>query len=207
MKKLNLFLVATVFFIATLIGCADASIGNTQLAHANSLNSTARKRLRAFRSEQEMKHYFRQLAKEQKIIARREQGAVLPQPSVAPQQQAGALGNTAATTMAAKSAPADDKESVTNVQHAGVDEGGIVKLHGDHLVMLRRGLLFTVAIGDGALKPISTADAFGFSPRRRSWRCSPSEPPVARPPNRSSRPTAHCRHGRSSRARDRRRRT
>ena len=50
---------------------------------------------------------------------------------------------------------------MTNMQHAGVDEGGIVKLHGDHLVMLRRGRLFTVAIGDGALKPISAVDAFG----------------------------------------------
>src|SRR5439155_19037627 len=61
--------------------------------------------------------------------------------------------------------PAKDKaeqdESVTNVQHAGVDEGGIVKLHGNHLVVLRRGRLFTVKIGDGALKPISAVDAFG----------------------------------------------
>ena len=54
-----------------------------------------------------------------------------------------------------------NEESVTNVQHAGVDEGGIVKLHGDHLVVLRRGRLFTVAIGDDALKPISAVDAFG----------------------------------------------
>src|SRR6185369_9469613 len=52
-------------------------------------------------------------------------------------------------------------ESVTNTQHAGVDEGGIVKLHGDHLVVLRRGRLFTVAIGDNSLKPISSVDAFG----------------------------------------------
>lgn len=52
-------------------------------------------------------------------------------------------------------------ESVTNVQHAGVDEGGIVKAHGDHLVILRRGRLFTVRIGDGDLRPVSTADAFG----------------------------------------------
>lgn len=52
-------------------------------------------------------------------------------------------------------------ESVTNVQHAGVDEGGIVKVHGDHLVVLRRGRLFTVAIGDGDLRPVSAVDAFG----------------------------------------------
>ncbi len=35
------------------------------------------------------------------------------------------------------------EESVTNTQHAGVDEGGIVKVHGNHLVVLRRGRLFT----------------------------------------------------------------
>jgi uncharacterized secreted protein with C-terminal beta-propeller domain len=36
------------------------------------------------------------------------------------------------------------QDSVTNVQHAGVDEGGIGKLHGEHLVILRRGRLFTI---------------------------------------------------------------
>src|SRR5215216_2040619 len=70
----------------------------------------------------------------------------------------------AAPAPLAKAAKMDvraESESVTNTQHAGVDEGGIVKVHGDHLVVLRRGRLFTVAIGDGALKPVSTLDAFG----------------------------------------------
>ena len=53
-----------------------------------------------------------------------------------------------------------DSESVTNVQHAGVDEGGIVKVHGNHLVILRRGRLFTVSIADGNLEPVSVIDAF-----------------------------------------------
>jgi hypothetical protein len=52
-------------------------------------------------------------------------------------------------------------ETVTNTQHAGVDEGDIVKVHGNHLVILRRGHLFTIAINDGELKPISAIDAFG----------------------------------------------
>ena len=52
-------------------------------------------------------------------------------------------------------------QSITNVQHEGVDEGGIVKMHGDFLVMLRRGRLFTVKIGGGDLRPISALDAFG----------------------------------------------
>src|SRR4030095_11198476 len=61
----------------------------------------------------------------------------------------------------AKAAEPAKDESITNTQHAGVDEGGIVKLHGDQLVVLRRGRLFTVAIGDNSLKPISMVDAFG----------------------------------------------
>src|SRR5207247_4647500 len=59
------------------------------------------------------------------------------------------------------SALARQDGSITNTQEAGVDEGGIVKLHGDHLVILRRGRLFTVAIGGDDLKPIATVDAFG----------------------------------------------
>jgi hypothetical protein len=52
-------------------------------------------------------------------------------------------------------------ESITNVQTAGVDEGGIVKRHGDHLVVLRRGRLFTVRIGGDQLRPVSVVDAYG----------------------------------------------
>lgn len=56
--------------------------------------------------------------------------------------------------------------SVTNTQHAGVDEGGIVKAHGDHLVILRRGQLFTVRLGN-ELRPVSVVDAYapGSDPR------------------------------------------
>lgn len=66
-----------------------------------------------------------------------------------------------ADTDAKEASPTPAGESVTNTQTAGVDEGGIVKVHKDHLVILRRGRLFTVKIGDGALTPVSTADAFG----------------------------------------------
>lgn len=64
------------------------------------------------------------------------------------------------TTGQAKAA-AGEGESVTNTQTAGVDEGGIVKVHGDHLVMLRRGRLFTVSIADRGLAPVSVANAYG----------------------------------------------
>ncbi len=58
---------------------------------------------------------------------------------------------------AAAPAPAD--ESVTNVQTAGVDEGGIVKRHGDTLVILRRGRLFTVDVS-GEPRPVDAIDAY-----------------------------------------------
>jgi len=51
--------------------------------------------------------------------------------------------------------------SVTNNQVAGVDEGDIVKVHGDHLVMLRRGRLFTVSLKAGRMQPVSAVNAFG----------------------------------------------
>jgi hypothetical protein len=50
---------------------------------------------------------------------------------------------------------------ITNNQQEGVDEGGIVKVHGDYLVMLRRGRLFTVDVGGGRLRPVDAVDAFG----------------------------------------------
>ncbi|HTG16474.1 MAG TPA: beta-propeller domain-containing protein [Blastocatellia bacterium] len=98
----------------------------------------------AFRSEQELKTYLQELAEKQRRELR----------------QMHAAGSDSVAVTAGKSS-ADKDESVTNVQHSGVDEGGIVKLHGNHLVVLRRGRLFTIAVGDGALKPVSVVDAFG----------------------------------------------
>jgi hypothetical protein len=68
---------------------------------------------------------------------------------------------------AKKEAASSDKESITNNQTAGVDEGGIVKRAGDHLVILRRGRLFTVRVGGDALEPVHMIDAFapGSSPQ------------------------------------------
>jgi hypothetical protein len=72
----------------------------------------------------------------------------------------------AAKAEASKSADAA-AESITHVQTAGVDEGGIVKRAGDHLVILRRGRLFSVRVGDDALQPVAMVDAYapGADPR------------------------------------------
>jgi len=59
------------------------------------------------------------------------------------------------------SPPAVDGQSVTNDQVAGVDEGAIVKRHGKHLVILRRGRIFTVDLSRGSLRPVDMIDASG----------------------------------------------
>ncbi len=48
--------------------------------------------------------------------------------------------------------------STTNVQVGGIDEGDIVKVHRQHLIVLRRGRLFTVRLDDPALPVVSMAD-------------------------------------------------
>jgi len=52
-------------------------------------------------------------------------------------------------------------DAITNNQTAGVDEGGIVKLVGDYMVVLRRGRLFTINVASGQLRPVDMSDAFG----------------------------------------------
>ena len=118
------------------------------LAAGATTDSTApRKTLKAFANEQELAALFDKWAEEHK--RRRD---------VQRAQAAKSMGAMAAApaSVAAEQASAD---SITNVQHAGVDEGGIVKLHGEHLVILRRGRLFTVSLKDST--PRAAIDAFG----------------------------------------------
>jgi hypothetical protein len=166
LKNGILFLIVTTFVTLAIASCAGVPVSRAPLANEASTSASAKKKMRAFRSDQELKSYFRAIAeKQQRERSRREAQKPSATPgtsnSAAPAQpMAGAMG-TANKTATADGRAATDDESVTNVQHAGVDEGDIVKLHGNQLVMLRRGRLFTVAIGDGALKPISSTNAFG----------------------------------------------
>lgn len=146
MKPLLSLSVAIVLSIVGLLACTEApanGIPPLGLTGANPVKKT----MRNFSSEQELGRFLRELAEKNKR-ARRE---VMNE----------AASDASPAAPLAKTQGSKDDESVTNVQHAGVDEGGIVKVHGNHLVVLRRGRLFTVAIGDGALKPISAVDAFG----------------------------------------------
>ena len=129
------------------LSCADVSINAIPPVGASGL-TPAKKTLPSFSSEQELSRFLRALA-EKARRQRRDAKLEASTDSLAP----------AATPQGL--AKEKDDESITNVQHAGVDEGGIVKLHGKHLIVLRRGRLFSVAVGDGDLKPISAVDAFG----------------------------------------------
>lgn len=123
----------------------------TELETANRPGKT----LRAFASEEALKNYLREAIEKQKHDAARERSGlfgqsasnVSPAPAAKSEAQAGVAGK-------------DADDSITNNQHAGVDEGGIVKLHGDHLVILRRGRLFTVKIGDNSLRPVDAVNAY-----------------------------------------------
>lgn len=60
-------------------------------------------------------------------------------------------------------------DTITNNQVEGVDEGDIVKTHGEHLVILRRGRLFSVALGATAVTPVSMVDAYGRGRAPGAW--------------------------------------
>ncbi|HEY1403839.1 MAG TPA: beta-propeller domain-containing protein [Pyrinomonadaceae bacterium] len=156
-------MIAAGLVISITAGCgAQPRAGQVSAASASRANTPPRKKtLRAFGSEQELAKYFSELVAERKRELERRQAEARKQSELSSNQPSPArapMPAKASTTTA--NAAKDSEESITNVQHAGVDEGGIVKMHGEHLVVLRRGRLFTVAIGDGALKPISAVDAF-----------------------------------------------
>jgi hypothetical protein len=150
MNTFSFRIMKAVMLISALAGCAGASGGTAPAQAAKDKTYAAKKTMHAFRSEQELKNYFHEIAEKQKTRQR----------GVEAGYAGGTIGALAEPSKLTSADMARTSESVTNVQHAGVDEGGIVKVHGNHLVMLRRGRLFTVAIGDGALEPISSVDAF-----------------------------------------------
>jgi len=142
-------------FLRAAIASAVAAI---VFVTGSAAQAAPRKTLHAFASEQEISELFKRWADEYRRRAEENRLRRDAAPA-APAAGMGQLMSAPAAKMAEQAAAAD--ESITNVQHAGVDEGGIVKRHGDHLVILRRGRLFTVKIGGSDLQPVAAADAFG----------------------------------------------
>lgn len=162
-RKLSIFAASLVFTAGVIMLLTTRFGGSTTAANtaADPAAGPAKpgKTMRAFSSEQELKGYLRAWAE------RRKRENELRAAKAESSANASGLAATPAAEAAKDSKEADD--SVTNNQHSGVDEGGIVKLHGDHLVILRRGRLFTVKIGDNTLKPVDAVDAFapGVNPQ------------------------------------------
>ena len=115
--------------------------------------------LQPFASEQAFQSYLAKLkAKEEK---RRKDAAMAapPAPASAAAESAG-LSKVVVTGSRASEADAES-DAITNVQTQGVDEGGIVKKLGDHLIVLRRGRLFSIEAGKNTLRPVSSINAYG----------------------------------------------
>jgi hypothetical protein len=150
MKTLLLLALTAVITTSGLVACTDVTTDTIPPVSAANL-LPVKKTMKAFGSEQELLRYFRELAQKSRRETRGVENFMNSDSAAAP-----------FTAGKEPSAPAKaEEESVTNTQHAADEEGGIFKLHGNHLVVLRRGRLFTVAIGAGALNPISSVNAFG----------------------------------------------
>jgi hypothetical protein len=102
----------------------------------------ARVGLTPFRSEKDMLEYFRAVKE------------------AVPQRWRGGVGSEL-EEVAVTATLRSGSIAITNNQHEGVDEGDIVKQYGDYLIILRRGRLFTVNVGMGRLRPVSSVNAYG----------------------------------------------
>lgn len=119
------------------------------------------KALKSFRTEKELRHFLRDIAAERRKEEERRQKALAKEWRAEAKKWGIEIGPDVLVETVTVSGMSPPVEPVTNVQHAGVDEGGIVKLHGEYLVVLRRGRLFTIAVGAGQLDPVHVVDAFG----------------------------------------------
>src|SRR5690242_11137570 len=120
------------FSVVAVIGLVSmlAVYGNRSASGAPAPSASwakGQKTMRSFGSDEELKAYLKKLAEEQRRVTRRAETVTDAAAPAATANQASGL---------AKAAEPQKDESITNTQHAGVDEGGIVKLHGDHLVVL-----------------------------------------------------------------------
>jgi hypothetical protein len=121
--------------------------------------------LTAFRSDSELRAYLRRLKRQEEQAVPEPVYAPMPAPEAPPPPPPPSAG---APTQGYAASPAADKinvvaqgtVSITNNQEANVDEGDIVKVRGDTLVILRRGRLFTVSLAGGLMRPIDSIDAF-----------------------------------------------
>jgi hypothetical protein len=147
--------------LALLAGAA-ACTGPQQTADiARTVSPSPREDLLRFQSRSHLRRFLASIAHEQRRRSAAPTGA-----AAAPAPEAADSSAAAEPSAAAKS---EEGESITNTQEAGVDEGGIVKAHGDHLIVLRRGRLFSIRLADGAVVPRSVVDVSPPGSSRQAW--------------------------------------
>ena len=127
-----------VLVIAAAFGLAGlAAPASAQVADAGLFDGKPGPRLRHFASENDFYRYanrFRRPApRRQGIMAESDDDSA----------------NIVVTGSRAQNEPASDNPEITNNQTRGVDEGGIVKQIGHHLIVLQDGRLFSVDLGTG----------------------------------------------------------
>ncbi|MGH9163273.1 MAG: beta-propeller domain-containing protein, partial [Vicinamibacteraceae bacterium] len=155
----------SIFFLTIIAAGISYPSARMLDRHAPPTAAAARTPMKPFASEEEILRFLEELGKRQRRQRRK----------VEPVGVADAVVGGIASPSPQQASPASSSGqaapvSITNTRHAGVDEGDIVKVHGEHLVILRRGRIFTVAIADNGLTPVSSIDAFApdIDPRR-SW--------------------------------------
>jgi hypothetical protein len=107
--------------------------------------------LMSFRSDAELLRYFKRTVKPRPpmMVDAMPPPPPPPPPSAAPTNAIEQVAVTGAREV-----------SITNNQEADVDEGDIVKHHGDFLVVLRRGRLFTISLAHNGMTPIDMINAY-----------------------------------------------
>lgn len=144
---------------ATLVsGIALLSISAQALAETGAM--------RSFRSDRELQSWLKRQERSRPMpVPMPAPPPMVAMPAPAPAPPAGNQGYAAAadvvvTAQRAESVAPGTPANITNTQEKNVDEGGIVKVHGNQLVVLRRGRLFTIDVSSNQLRKIDQIDAF-----------------------------------------------
>lgn len=130
MRRIGLALV----LMSAIAACASAPAAPRRDAGPASAMQT-------FASDQDLARFMNRIAAQDRVRAR----------AAPPGEEAQDVIVTGSTVANA---------GITNTQEADVDEGGIVKVAGDCLIVLRRGRLFTVSTASGTMRPVDHIDAF-----------------------------------------------
>jgi hypothetical protein len=118
--------------------------------------------LTAFRSDAELRRFLRRIRtsnRESMVPLEAPPAMAAPMPA-SPAPADVSSGDALNDLPSLRSTFSQGQPGITNTQEANVDEGGIVKVSGDNLVILRRGRLFTVNLARSGMRPIDSINAF-----------------------------------------------